>query len=147
MIKSIYDNNSISDRKYRHDDYVILNDTWRYIRDMPLNYCLDKLGVNDIYHRFVGINLGFYLRHRINIGGTCDVDVDLDPWNRKFTSHPEGSNFRKNFRDRPRHHDCHKYFITDYSRGNNNNGYHVVYVIVTTVNGERVYCVDQCYYA
>lgn len=115
-----------------HTEYVITNKQWRLIY-YSLSAYLESLRLDNYNvhrHRFSGIGY-LYLRVRDKSTERSMVMSGLlnsDPWNRVFKCFPPDK--FKGFR-------CYEYQSFD-SRDLNLKAY----VIVTTVNSERVYCVD-----
>ena len=115
-----------------HTEYIITNKQWRLIY-YSLSAYLESLkldGYNVHKHRFLGIGY-LYLRVRDK---STEKSMDMsgllnsDPWNRKFKCFPPDK--FKGFRS------------YEYQSFDSKSLNLKVYVIVTTVNGERVYCVD-----
>ena len=117
-----------------HTDYPITNTQWKLMKNHGLGLWdyLDTLQLAPINvttqfsrfcgtARFAGIK-EFYLRERYPNW----IGYDLDPWGRKFVVMPL---------DKRTHTSVYQY----YSYGNLNLN---VDVIVTTVNEQKVYCVD-----
>ena len=119
-----------------HSDYVITNSAWKRI-EMGLSHYLESLKViqkwsgNMSYGvlEFKGIHQ-FYLRQRYN--NQSELTAIKDPWNRDFVLFP-GIYNKWQIVTKTKY-DYHIY-ESDYVDGD-------VYVLVTTVNGDRVYCVD-----
>ena len=117
----------IKDGKFvkSHTDYPVTNKTWK-LMGIELSVYLDSLNLTDptnsIFENYNDI-WNWYLRspHR--------NESNLDPWNRFFVCYPPD---KTHYQD-----DLYKYQILTHD-----NFAVAVYVIVTTVNGERVYCVD-----
>lgn len=108
-------------------DYPIVNTGWKLMDSISLWHYLSSLklmGVPDGENmvKFAGIQ-NFYLRTRNHI----QQNNDLDPWNRRFKTYPPESTHRGN-----------TYTYYKYETFYRDN----VYVITTTVNGFKVYCVD-----
>ena len=115
-----------------HTEYAITNSGWKLI-EFSLSAYLESLDLDgyDTYrHRFEGIPHS-YLRMR-NRATEKSMDMNgllnSDPWGRKFVCFPPDK--IKGFR-------CYEYQSFD-SRALNLKAY----VIVTTVNSMKVYCVD-----
>ena len=106
-------------------DYPITNTGWKLMDSVSLWQYLNSLklmgdGANMV--KFAGI-LNFYLRTRNYI----QQNNDLDPWSRRFKTYPP----------EPTHHsNIYTYYRYETFYCDN------VYVITTTVNGFKVYCVD-----
>lgn len=108
----------------RHIDYPVTNTQWKLMDQLGLWDYLTTLSLTPTSNslmRFAGIRY-WYLRTMTGDG------VNSDPWNRKFKCFPPDK--FKSFRS------------YEYQSFVNRNLNLNVYVIVTTVNGERVYCVD-----
>jgi hypothetical protein len=116
----------------RHTEYAITNGGWKLI-DYSLSAYSESLRLDNYNvhrHRFDGIS-HFYLRVRdkstettMNMSGL----LNSDPWGRKFVCFPPDK--FKGFR-------CYGYQSFDSHDLNLK-----AYVIVTTVNSMKVYCVD-----
>ena len=125
---------SILANKKSHSDYPVTNTQWKII-DYSLNGYLESLnlkGYND-GHRwgiFEGINQS-YLRFRYKSDKNVvndDALVRIDPWHRVFKCFPP---------DKSKLHSAYEYYCF------RNDDIKVdVNVIVTTVNQQKVYCVD-----
>lgn len=109
-----------------HTDYPITNKHWKLMNNgLGLWGYLNTLQLMESKYglmNFAGIN-AFYLRERHNSWG-----FDLDPWGRKFVVLPP---------EKQTHTSVYRYY--SYSSVSLNLN---VDVIVTTVNKDRVYCVD-----
>jgi len=128
--------------------YPVTNVMWQYMDDMTLGEYLNSLGVDYKRSGFIkGYPRSFYLRIGFyKPGYAIDTNTHLydslvmvrdnDPWHRKFKVFPIGINVFGN--------EDYYYFalmatgLSNYSSGGNYN----CYVIVTTVSGTKVYCVD-----
>ena len=128
--------------------YPVTNVAWKYVNDMTLGEYLNSLGVDYKRSGFIkGFPRSFYLRIGFYEPGyviTTNSHLydhlvsvrDNDAWHRKFKVFPVGSNVLGN--------DVYKYFalmatgLSNYGKG----GHYNCYVIVTTVAGKKVYCVD-----
>ena len=139
--------------------YPVTNVMWQYMDDMTLGEYLNSLGVDYKRSGFIKgyprsnygrSNYGprsFYLRIGFyEPGYAIDTNShlydhlvsvrDKDPWHRPFKVFPIGTNVFGN--------EDYKYFalmatgLSNYSSG----GHYNCYVIVTTVAGKTVYCVD-----
>ena len=138
-----------------HTDYVITNNEWMLVNDILLSEYLDSLGIGyewytdinsnsknfqpQVMLRYMGVGK-FYLRsvyrHQYVHGGDC---CNLDPWNREFPIFPNNGSIGDAT-------ECMKVMYDyDYfhSRlwGDAAEVYNV-YVLSTSVCGNRVYCVD-----
>ena len=110
-----------------HTEYPITNTQWKLMSNgVTLWHYLDTLQLvaplNSATRQFAGIK-EFYLRERYN-----SLNFELDPWNRKFVVMPP---------EKPRDASIYRYY--SYSSINLNLN---VDIIITTVNKNRVYCVD-----
>jgi hypothetical protein len=109
-------------------DYPITNTGWKLMDSISLWHYLSSLklmGVPDGENmvKFAGIQ-NFYLRTRNHI----QQNNDLDPWGRRFKTYPPEPTHRG---------DAYTYYkYYSFHRDD------TVYVITTTVNGFKVYCVD-----
>lgn len=107
-------------------DYPIINTGWKLMDSISLWQYLNSLQLMGTGYanvvKFAGIQ-NFYLRTRNHI----QQNNDLDPWSRRFKTYPPEPTHRGNT------YTYYKYetFYRD-----------IVYVITTTVNGFKVYCVD-----
>ena len=115
-----------------HTEYAITNSGWKLI-EFSLSAYLESLDLDgyDTYrHRFEGIPHS-YLRMR-NRATEKSMDMsgllNSDPWGRKFVCFPPNKSTRSS--------------IYDYYTFSNYYLDMIVNVIVTTVNGSRIYCVD-----
>ena len=109
-----------------HTDYPITNKQWKLMDRLGLWDYLTTLSLtatNSSLMKFAGIR-NWYLR-------TTHNEINSDPWNRVFKCFPPDK--FKGFRS-------YEYQCFD-SRNLNLK----VCVIVTTVNGEKVYCVDAMF--
>ena len=110
-----------------HTEYPITNPHWKLmINGVTLWHYLDTLQLEDSLNstrQFAGINI-FYLRERYPNW----IGYNLDPWGRKFVVMPL---------DKRTHTSLYQYYC--YGSINLNL---IVDVIVTTVNKDKVYCVD-----
>lgn len=108
-----------------HTDYPVTNKTWK-LMEIELSVYLDSLNLTDptnsIFENYNDI-WSWYLR------SPNRNESNLDPWNRFFVFYPPEKI--------PSQAALYKYQILTHD-----NFAVAVYVIVTTVNGERVYCVD-----
>jgi hypothetical protein len=114
-----------------HSDYPVTNTQWKVI-DYSLNGYLEGLnlkGYNDGHKWgiFEGINQS-YLRIRFRNDKNMDVLVRMDPWHRVFKCFPP---------DKLKLHSAYEYYCF-----RNDDIKIDVNVIVTTVNVQKVYCVD-----
>ena len=109
-----------------HTEYPITNKQWKLMDRLGLWDYLTTLSLtatNSSLMRFAGIK-NWYLR-------TTHNEINLDPWNRKFKCFPPDK--FKGFRS------------YEYQSFDSRNLHLKVCVIVTTVNGEKVYCVDAMF--
>jgi len=108
-----------------HGDYDVTNARWKRMNVSLVEYLKSLHLLRNHFDEFVGVDM-FYLRLRKN-----DVlnDYNLDPWERQFYSFPGKISFIKDLTYR-----YYSYVSDELNRD--------VYVIVTTVCGDRVYCVD-----
>ena len=106
-----------------HIEYPVTNKRWK-LMEIELSVYLDSLDLidptNSIFENYNDI-WNWYLR------SPNRNESNLDPWNRFFVFYPPEKI--------PSQTALYKYQILT-------NDNFAVYVIVTTVNGERVYCVD-----
>jgi hypothetical protein len=106
-----------------HTDYPVTNKTWK-LMGIELSVYLDSLNLTDptnsIFENYNDI-WNWYLRspHR--------NESNLDPWNRLFVCYPPD---KTHYQD-----DLYKYQILTHDN-------FCVCIVVTTVNGMKVYCVD-----
>ena len=113
-----------------HSEYPVTNTQWKII-DYSLNGYLESLNlkgynVGRLWGIFEGINQS-YLRFRFRNDKNMDALVRMDPWHRVFKCFPPdkfGSN------------------LYQYYCFRNDDVKVDVNVIVTTVNEQKVYCVD-----
>ena len=129
--------------------YPVTNVMWQYMDDMTLGEYLNSLGVDykrsgfiKGYPRSFYLRIGFYqpgyvITTNSHLHNNLAIRVrDNDPWHRKFKVFPIGINVFGN--------DDYYYFalmatgLSNYGSGGSYN----CYVIVTTVAGKKVYCVD-----
>jgi hypothetical protein len=128
--------------------YPVTNVMWQYMDDMTLGEYLNSLGVDykrsgfiKGYPRSFYLRIGFYkpgyvITTNSHLYDHLAIVRDNDPWHRKFKVFPIGINVFGN--------EDYKYFalkatgLSNYGGG----GHYNCYVIVTTVNGKPVYCVD-----
>ena len=145
IVPIIYDGRIVMDDI--NEKYPVSNVAWKYVNDMTLGEYLASLGVDYKRYGFIkGFPRSFYLRigfyepgYVITTNSHLHDNLvrvrDNDPWFRPFKVFPVGSNVLGN--------DVYTYFplmatgLSNYGSGNYN-----CYVIVTTVNGTKVYCVD-----
>ena len=131
-----------------NEKYPVTNVMWKYMDSMTLGEYLGSLGVDYKSYGFIkGFPRSFYLRIGLyEPGYVIDTNSHLydslvtvrdnDPWHRKFKVFPIGINVFGN--------EDYKYFalkakgLSNYGSG----GHYNCYVIVTTVAGKKVYCVD-----
>jgi len=129
--------------------YPVTNVMWQYMDDMTLGEYLASLGVDIKKYGFIkGFPRSFYVRTGLYEPGyviTTNSHLydslvtvrDKDPWHRPFKVFPIGTNVFGN--------EDYKYFAlmaTGLSNYNGKSGHYNCYVIVTTVAGKPVYCVD-----
>ena len=110
----------------RHTEYAITNKQWKLMDRLGLWDYLTTLSLtatNSSLMRFAGIR-NWYLR-------TTHNEVNSDPWNRVFKCFPPDK--FKGFRS------------YEYQCFDSRNLHLKVCVIVTTVNSEKVYCVDAMF--
>ena len=139
-----------------NEQYPVTNCMWKYVNDMTMGEYLASLGVDARRYGFIkGYPKSFYLRVGIyNVGYKIEYDWDTglneiekrkmvelrnsDPWYRKFKVFPIGNNVF-GFGN-----DVYNYFpLMATGLSNYSSGIYNCYVIVTTVNGKIVYCVDR----
>jgi hypothetical protein len=137
-----------------NERYPVTNGMWKYVSYMSLCEYLESLGANPREKGFIKSHpKSFYLRTELSYKPGYKIDYDWDtglseidrkilelrdsdPWHRKFKVFPVGSSVFGN--------DDYKYFalnatgLSSYNADGGNN----CYVIVTTVAGNKVYCVD-----
>jgi len=131
-----------------NEKYPVTNAMWKYVNDMTLGEYLNSLGVDIKSYGFIkGFPRSFYLRigfyepgyvitTNSHLYDHLAIVRDNDPWHRKFKVFPIGTNVFGN--------EDYKYFalkatgLSNYGSG----GHYNCYVIVTTVSGTKVYCVD-----
>jgi len=131
-----------------NEKYPVTNAMWKYVNDMTLGEYLGSLGVDIKSYGFIkGFPRSFYLRigfyepgyvitTNSHLYDHLAIVRDNDPWHRKFKVFPIGINVFGN--------EDYKYFalkatgLSNYGSG----GHYNCYVIVTTVSGTKVYCVD-----
>lgn len=111
-----------------HVDCLVTNAWWNRM-NIPLTAYLNTLyiDIGYVHDNFDVVNM-FYLRLRKNDGMN---DYNLDPWERKFYVFPGDTNVSDVDKSIYRYY---KYTSEALIRD--------VYVIVTTVSGYKVYCVD-----
>ena len=110
------------DNNKSHTDYSITNKQWKLMDRLGLWDYLTTLSLtatNSSLMRFAGIR-NWYLR-------TTHNEINLDPWNRVFKCFPPDN----------RNNNLYEYYCF-----RNNDIKIDVNVIVTTVNKQRVHCVD-----
>jgi hypothetical protein len=128
--------------------YPVTNVMWKYVNDTTLGEYLNSLGVDykrsgfiKGYPRSFYLRIGFYepgyvITTNSHLYDHLAIVRDNDPWHRKFKVFPIGINVFGN--------EDYKYFalkakgLSNYGSG----GHYNCYVIVTTVAGKKVYCVD-----
>jgi hypothetical protein len=146
VIPIIYDSRIVMDDI--NEKYPVTNVMWKYVNDMTLGEYLASLGVDIKSYGFIkGFPRSFYLRigfyepgyvitTNSHLYDHLAIVRDNDPWHRKFKVFPIGINVFGN--------EDYKYFalkakgLSNYGSG----GHYNCYVIVTTVAGKKVYCVD-----
>jgi hypothetical protein len=131
-----------------NEKYPVTNVMWKYMDGMTLGEYLASLGVDIKSYGFIkGFPRSFYLRIGFyKPGYAIDTNshlydnfvprvMDNDPWHRKFKVFPIGINVFGN--------EDYKYFaLKATGLSNYGGGYYNCYVMVTTVAGKKVYCVD-----
>jgi hypothetical protein len=130
-----------------NEQYPVTNVMWQYMDDMTLGEYLVSLGVDIKSYGFIkGFPRSFYLRigfyepgyvitTNSHLYDHLAIVRDNDPWHRKFKVFPIGINVFGN--------EDYKYFaLKATGLSNYGGGYYNCYVIVTTVAGKSVYCVD-----
>jgi hypothetical protein len=146
IVPIIYDGRIVMDDI--NEQYPVTNVMWKYVNDMTLGEYLGSLGVDIKSYGFIkGFPRSFYLRIGFyKPGYAIDTNshlydnfvprvMDNDPWHRKFKVFPIGINVFGN--------EDYKYFaLKATGLSNYGGGYYNCYVIVTTVSGTKVYCVD-----
>jgi hypothetical protein len=146
IVPIIYDGRIVMDDI--NEQYPVTNVMWKYVNDMTLGEYLGSLGVDIKSYGFIkGFPRSFYLRIGFyKPGYAIDTNshlydnfvprvMDNDPWHRKFKVFPIGINVFGN--------EDYKYFaLKATGLSNYGGGYYNCYVIVTTVAGKKVYCVD-----
>jgi hypothetical protein len=145
VIPIIYDSRIVMDDI--NEKYPVTNVMWKYVNDMTLGEYLASLGVDIKSYGFIkGFPRSFYLRIGFyKPGYAIDTNShlydhlaivrDKDPWHRPFKVFPIGINVFGN--------EDYKYFaLKATGLSNYGGGYYNCYVMVTTVNGKPVYCVD-----
>jgi hypothetical protein len=145
VIPIIYDSRIVMDDI--NLKYPVTNVMWQYMDDMTLGEYLNSLGVDYKRYGFIkGFPRSFYLRigfyepgyvitTNSHLYDHLAIVRDNDPWHRKFKVFPIGINVFGN--------EDYKYFaLKATGLSNYGGGYYNCYVIVTTVSGTKVYCVD-----
>jgi hypothetical protein len=145
VIPIIYDSRIVMDDI--NLKYPVTNVMWQYMDDMTLGEYLNSLGVDIKSYGFIkGFPRSFYLRigfykpgyvitTNSHLYDHLAIVRDNDPWHRKFKVFPIGINVFGN--------EDYKYFaLKATGLSNYGGGYYNCYVIVTTVAGKSVYCVD-----
>ena len=145
VIPIIYDSRIVMDDI--NEKYPVTNVMWKYVNDMTLGEYLASLGVDIKSYGFIkGFPRSFYLRigfyepgyvitTNSHLYDHLAIVRDNDPWHRKFKVFPIGINVFGN--------EDYKYFaLKATGLSNYGGGYYNCYVIVTTVAGKKVYCVD-----
>lgn len=117
--------------KWYARDYSVINGQWKLIEKLSLRSYLDSLNLSDSrIHMYTGI-FDYYLRERYS-NEECyrrGISYDRDPWSRIFVVMPPEPHLKSSS----------VYTYNSYSVDELNI---MVDVIVTTVNGMSVYCVD-----
>ena len=125
---------SVVDVQMTHMDYPVTNVQWKRIDNIVLWDYLRGLHLIDPSNSLVifqGTLDVFYLRNRYNPDpAVTKIDYNSDPWNRRFVIYPPMLQFSSNDAIY-RYHS----YISYKSKID-------VDVIVTTVNEQKVYCVD-----
>ena len=124
---------SVVDVQMTHMDYPVTNVQWKRIDNIVLWDYLRGLHLIDPSNSLVifeGTLDVFYFRYRHNDDRVTKIDYNSDPWNRRFVIYRPMLQFSSNDA-------IYKYYsyITYKSKID-------VDVIVTTVNKDKVYCVD-----
>ena len=114
-----------------HSEYPVTNTQWKVI-DYSLNGYLESLNLNGynvgrLWGIFDGINQS-YLRLRFSNDKNMNALVRMDPWHREFKCFPPDNKVGSN--------------LYQYYCFRNDDVKIDVNVIVTTVNEQKVYCVD-----
>ena len=116
-----------------HIDYPVTNAQWKRMDNIVLWDYLKTLHLIDSSNSLVmfqGTLDIFYLRHRNKNDIITKIDVNSDPWSRKFVMFPPMVQYYSNDT-------LYKYY-THISYKINID----VNIIVTTVNNMRVFCID-----
>ena len=126
---------SVVDVQMTHLDYPVTNVQWKRIDNIVLWDYLRGLHLIDPSNSLVifeGTLDVFYFRYRHNDDRVTKIDYNSDPWNRRFVVYRPMLQFYTNTNDV-----VYEYYsyITYKSKID-------VDVIVTTVNKDKVYCVD-----
>lgn len=136
----------------KHTEYPIINTEWALVNDVLLSVYLDSLGIEACdgnagnFQRcailsYMGVRGDFYLRSKVYrhlyVGG--GYKCNLDPWNRVFPIFPGRTVKPLMF--------GYKMTLYEYegfhsSLWGNADDVLNVYVLSTSVCGNRVYCVD-----
>ena len=124
---------SVVDVQMTHMDYPVTNKQWNRIDNMVLWDYLMTCHLIDLDNSLVifqGTLDVFYFRYRYNDDRVTKIDYNSDPWNRRFVVYPSKLQCYTNDT-------IYKYhsYISYKSKID-------VDVIVTTVNKDKVYCVD-----
>jgi hypothetical protein len=130
-----------------NEQYPVTNVMWKYMDSMTLGEYLGSLGVDYKSYGFIkGFPRSFYLRicfyepgyvitTNSHLYDHLAIVRDNDPWFRPFKVFPIGINVFGN--------EDYKYFaLMATGLSNYGSGYYNCYVMVTTVSGTKVYCVD-----
>ena len=138
----------------RHTEYGITNNEWVCINDVSLSVYLDSLGIEvggwhggnfqrSAMLKYMGVRGDFYLRSKVNrhlyVGG--GDKYNRDPWNREFPIFP-GSNKLSEFGASGYKMTLYDYDCFHSSLWGDADNVLNVYVLSTSVCGNRVYCVD-----
>ena len=126
---------SVVDVQMTHMDYPVTNVQWKLIDNIVLWDYLRGLHLIDPRNSLVifeGTLDVFYFRYRHSDDRVTKIDYNSDPWNRRFVVYRPMLQFYTNTNDV-----VYEYYsyITYKSKID-------VDVIVTTVNKDKVYCVD-----
>lgn len=118
-----------------HREYAIINNKWWYQDHSLFNY-MNSLVVEKNYYNVTGYAgiCGFYIRDAYDLEYmNGDEHFDKDPWGRRFPTFPSESTHANEL------YTYRGYYSNLWPNDRLQNN---VYVIVTTVNTSRVYCVD-----
>lgn len=132
--------------------YPITNRFWQYIDDMSLYEYLVSLGVNmhlelrgvvnkndppRFYLRAGIYDLNYQYRNSLQNVSMIKQLMDKDPWHRTFNAFPTYDSLVNYKYPDHEYYGCEAKWLSSYMDGECN-----CYVMVTTVCGERVFCVD-----